>query len=215
MKGGGANRTRLGGVSASSTGGKAAPPRCSWATTDLAIRYHDEEWGVPVYDDRTLFEFLCLEGAQAGLSWETILRKRDAYRSAFAEFEPAKVARFTSKRIEQLLNDPGIVRNRAKIESTVGNARLFLAIQREFGSFARYAWGFVGDAPIDGRRRKGGPIPATTPESEALSKDLRTRGFRFVGPTIAYAFMQAVGMVNDHVLTCAWHDKVIRAQRRR
>lgn len=169
---------------------------------------------MPVDDDRTLFEFLCLEGAQAGLSWDTILRKRDSYRRAFAEFEPAKVARFTSKRVERLLNDPGIVRNRAKVESTVGNARAFLALAHEFGSFARYVWRFVGDAPIDGRRRKGGPIPATSPESEALSKDLRARGFRFVGPTIMYAYMQAVGMVNDHLVTCAWHDKVLRTPHR-
>ena len=185
-----------------------APVRCSWATNDAEVRYHDEEWGVPVHDDQTLFEFICLEGAQAGLSWDTILRKRDAYRRAFADFDPAKVARFTPKRVERLMNDPGIVRNRAKIESSVSNARAFLALQREFGSFARYVWRFVGDAPIDSRRRKGGPIPATSSESEALSKDLRARGFRFVGPTIMYAFMQAVGMVNDHTTNCFRYNQV-------
>jgi len=176
--------------------------RCSWATTPLSIAYHDNEWGVPVHDDRTFFEFLTLEGAQAGLSWETILQKRERYRAVFAGFDPVKVARFTPARIERLLDDPGIVRNRLKVESTVSNARAFLRVQREFGSFDKYVWTFVGGAPIDRPRRKLSDIPAFTPQAEALSKDLQRRGFRFVGPTICYAFMQAVGMVNDHAATC-------------
>ncbi len=178
--------------------------RCSWATSDLSVPYHDEEWGVPVHDDRRLFEFVTLEGAQAGLSWETILRKRARYREVFFDFDPARVARITKARVENLLLDPGIIRNRAKVESTVSNAKAFLAVQREFGSFDTYLWRFVGGQPLDGRRR-GADIPAETLESKALSKDLRARGFRFVGPTICYAFMQAVGMVNDHVLDCDWH----------
>jgi DNA-3-methyladenine glycosylase I len=165
---------------------------------------------VPVHDDRVLFEFLILEGAQAGLSWETILRKRANYNKAFAGFDPACVARFTSARKKKLMGDPGIVRNRLKIEATVANARAFLAVQREFGSFDAYVWRFVDGAPIDGRRRRFAAVPAATTRAEALSKDLRTRGFRFVGPTICYAFMQAVGMVNDHLLDCAWHDRVER-----
>lgn len=171
------------------------------------VRYHDEEWGVPAHGDRTLFEFLTLEGAQAGLSWETILRKRARYQKAFAGFDPARVARFTAARIKKLMGDPGIVRNRLKIESTVANARAFLAAQREFGSFDAYVWRFVDGAPIDGKRRRISEVPASTKRAEALSKDLRKRGFRFVGPTICYAFMQAVGMVNDHLLDCAWHDR--------
>lgn len=166
------------------------------------IPYHDEEWGVPTHDDMRLFEFLTLEGAQAGLSWETILRKRDRYREVFAEFDPTKVARFTPARIEKLMGDAGIVRNRAKIESTVGNARAFLRVQKEFGSFGAFAWSFVSDNPIDAHRRSSGDVPALTPEAEALSKALRERGFKFVGPTICYAFMQAVGMVNDHLVDC-------------
>lgn len=177
------------------------------------IRYHDEEWGVPAHDDRTLFEFLTLEGAQAGLSWETILRKRANYRKAFAGFEPGRVARFTPARIKKLMRDPGIVRNRLKIESTVANARAFLATQREFGSFDAYVWGFVDGAPIDGKRRRISEVPASTKRAEALSKDLRKRGFRFVGPTICYAFMQGVGIVNDHLLDCAWHDRAKAAGR--
>jgi DNA-3-methyladenine glycosylase I len=175
--------------------------RCSWARTPLSIAYHDNEWGVPVHDDRVFFEFITLEGAQAGLSWETILNKRDAYRTAFAEFDPTKVARFTPARIEKLLLNPGIVRNRLKVESTVSNARAFLDVQREFGSFDAYVWRFVGGRPMVNRRR-GRDVPARTAESDALSKDLLKRGFRFVGSTICYAFMQAVGMVDDHAVDC-------------
>jgi DNA-3-methyladenine glycosylase I len=176
--------------------------RCAWARTPLSIAYHDNEWGVPAHDDRVLFEFVTLEGAQAGLSWETILNKRDAYREAFAGFDPAKVARFTPARVERLLQNPGIVRNRLKIEGTVRNARAFLAIQREFGSFDRYVWTFVGNAPRVNRWRTMKDIPSRTAESDALSRDLKTRGFTFVGSTICYAFMQAVGMVDDHTLDC-------------
>jgi DNA-3-methyladenine glycosylase I len=175
--------------------------RCSWPSTELDIAYHDKEWGVPVHDDRVLFEFLVLEGAQAGLSWSTILRKRENYRRAFAGFDPKKVARFTTKQMKQLMKDEGIVRNRLKIESTVSNARAFLAVQEEFGSFDRYVWQFVGGKPLR-NSRKGKDVPARTPESDALSKDLQRRGFRFVGTTICYAYMQAVGMVNDHLTTC-------------
>jgi DNA-3-methyladenine glycosylase I len=166
------------------------------------VRYHDEEWGVPVRDDGVLFEFLILEGAQAGLSWSTILKKRGGYRRAFAGFDAARVARFSPARVERLLADAAIVRHRAKIESTVGNARAFLAVQREHGSFAAYAWGFVGGQPRQNAWRSFGDVPAQTEESKALSRDLLTRGFRFVGPTICYAFMQAVGMVNDHTVDC-------------
>ena len=178
--------------------------RCRWAegvSLDY-IRYHDEEWGVPVRDDRTQFEFLILEGAQAGLSWSTILNKRDGYRKAFAEFDPEKVARFTKKRVEKLLQDPSIVRNRLKVESAVTNAKAFLAVQEEFGSFCDYIWGFVDGSPIQNRFRKDSDIPATSPESDALSKDLKKRGFKFVGSTIVYAHMQATGLVNDHVTGC-------------
>jgi len=176
--------------------------RCDWARTPLGIAYHDREWGVPVHDDRRLFEFLILEGAQAGLSWETILRKRDGYRAAFALFDPARVARFTPARVERLLRNPGIVRNRLKIESAVSNARAFLAVQDEFGSFDRYVWRFVDGRPKRTAWRALGDIPARTPESDALSRDLRQRGFRFVGSTICYAFMQAVGLVDDHLTGC-------------
>jgi DNA-3-methyladenine glycosylase I len=176
--------------------------RCAWAQTPLSIAYHDEEWGVPVHDDVVLFEFITLEGAQAGLSWETILRKRDAYRDAFAGFDPAKVARFTPARVEKLMQDPGIVRNRLKIESTISNASAFLAVQREFGSFDEYVWRFVGGTPIVNRRRSMTEVPVKTPASDALSKDLLKRGFRFVGSTICYAFMQAVGLVDDHTDDC-------------
>ncbi|MCC7387525.1 MAG: DNA-3-methyladenine glycosylase I [Phycisphaerales bacterium] len=183
--------------------------RCEWAKSELAVRYHDEEWGRPVHDDRVLFEFLILEGAQAGLSWETILKKRERYREVFAGFDPAKVARFSAARVEKLLLDPGIVRNRLKVESAVRNAREFLAVQREFGSFDAYVWRFVdptgeGKARVNGWRTMG-EVPARTAESDAMSKALKKRGFRFVGSTICYAFMQAVGMVNDHVVTCARH----------
>ena len=177
--------------------------RCHWATTELSIPYHDNEWGRPSHDDRTLFEFLTLEGAQAGLSWETILRKRERYREVFAGFDPAKVARFTPARVEKLMADPGIIRNRLKIESTISNARAFLKVRREFGSFDAYVWGFVNGRPIVNRLRDRSAVPATTPISDALSKDLKQRGFRFVGSTICYAFMQAIGMVNDHVVGCA------------
>ncbi len=176
--------------------------RCAWAASALAIVYHDREWGVPVHDDRVLFEFITLEGAQAGLSWETILRKRDAYRAAFAGFDPAKVARFTAARRARLMRDEGIVRNRLKIDSTVTNAAAFLAVQREFGSFDRFLWGFADGWPRDNRVRPGTRLPARTPESDALSKELKRRGFRFVGTTICYAFMQAVGIVNDHAIDC-------------
>jgi len=177
--------------------------RCGWCGTDpLYVGYHDEEWGVPVRDDRTLFEFLVLEGAQAGLSWITILRKRDAYREAFAGFDPARVARFAPRKVEQLLRNPGIVRNRLKIESAVKNARAFLRVQDEVGSFAAYQWRFVDGRPRLNRRRTLKDIPARTEDSDAFSADLKKRGFGFVGSTIVYAHMQAVGMVNDHVVGC-------------
>jgi DNA-3-methyladenine glycosylase I len=179
--------------------------RCEWARTPLSIAYHDAEWGVPTHDDIVLFEFITLEGAQAGLSWETILRKRDAYRDAFAGFDPVKVARFTPDRVERLLQNPGIVRNRLKVESTVRNAKAFLTVQREFGSFDAYVWGFVGGSPRVNRPSSLKEIPPRTPESDALSRDLSKRGFKFVGSTICYAFMQAVGMVNDHVADCFSH----------
>ena len=177
--------------------------RCPWAGTDpLYVAYHDREWGRPVRDDRVLFEFLVLEGAQAGLAWITILRKREGYRKAFAGFDPRKVARFTPAQARALMKDPGIVRNRLKIASAISNAKAFLAVQKEFGSFARYAWGFVGGAPVVNRRRSIRDIPPRTEASDALSKDLKKRGFKFVGTTILYAFMQAVGMVNDHTMDC-------------
>jgi DNA-3-methyladenine glycosylase I len=176
--------------------------RCAWARNPLAIAYHDREWGVPVRNDRKLFELLILEGAQAGLSWDTILRKRAAYRKAYAGFDPKKVARFDARKKRALMADAGIVRNRLKIEASVANAKAFLKVQREYGSFARYCWGFVGDRPVVGRRRSLRDIPARTALSDALSKDLKERGFRFVGTTIVYAFMQATGMVNDHTMDC-------------
>jgi DNA-3-methyladenine glycosylase I len=176
--------------------------RCSWPRLELDIRYHDEEWGVPEHDDRALFELLTLEGAQAGLSWSTILRKREAYREAFAGFDVARVARFTPARIEKLLTNPGIVRNRLKVESTVTNARAFQRVVADEGSFDRYLWRFVDGRPLQAHRRRHGEIPATTPQSDALSADLKKRGFRFVGSTICYAFMQATGMVNDHTTDC-------------
>jgi len=176
--------------------------RCAWATTPLGIAYHDAEWGVPVHDDRVLFEFVTLEGAQAGLSWETILQKRDAYRLAFAGFDPRRVARFTSVHRRKLMGNAGIVRNRLKIESTVTNASAFLAVQREFGAFDTFLWDFVGGAPLVNRRRSTQRLPPRTGLSDALSKELKRRGFRFVGSTICYAFMQAVGVVNDHATDC-------------
>lgn len=177
--------------------------RCTWAGEDPTyVGYHDSEWGVPVYDDRTLFEFLVLEGAQAGLSWITILRKRDAYRKAFAGFDPEKVARFNAKKVEALMQDAGIVRNRLKIESAVRNARAFLAVQDELGSFSAYQWAFVDGKPLQNRYVSMKQVPARTAISDAFSKDLKKRGFNFVGSTIMYAHMQAVGMVNDHIDAC-------------
>src|SRR5258708_16072976 len=176
--------------------------RCSWPTSDLDIAYHDKEGGVPVHDEQTFFKFLTLEGAQAGLSWSIIRRHRAPHRRAFAGFDPRKVARFTARKVARLLQDPGIVRNRLKIASTVSNARAFLAVQREFGSFDAYVWRFVGGKPQQHKVRSLRPLPAPRPESDALSKDLQRRGFRFVGSTICYAFMQAVGLVNDHLITC-------------
>ncbi|MDQ6930445.1 MAG: DNA-3-methyladenine glycosylase I [Candidatus Eremiobacteraeota bacterium] len=176
--------------------------RCAWARTAASITYHDDEWGVPVHDDARFFEFLTLEGAQAGLSWETVLRKRERYREVFHDFDPQKIARITPAQVEKLLMDPGIIRNRAKVESTVSNARAFLAIQSDFGSFDAYVWRFVGGAPRINDWRMSGELPAESAESIALSKDLRARGLRFVGPTIMYAFMQATGLVNDHARTC-------------
>jgi DNA-3-methyladenine glycosylase I len=192
--------------------------RCSWATTPLLISYHDEEWGVPVHDDTRLFEFLVLEGAQAGLSWETILRKRDNYRAAFDNFDPAKVARYNQRKIDALLNDAGIIRNNLKINSAVTNAKAFLQVRGEFGSFDEYVWRFVKGKPL--RRKPGQPIAARTEISDALSKDLINRGFKFVGSTICYSFMQAVGMVNDHDSKCFRYREVekgfpAKAQRRK
>jgi DNA-3-methyladenine glycosylase I len=187
--------------------------RCFGGDSALYQRYHDEEWGVPVHDDRTLFEFLILEGAQAGLSWSTILNKRENYRRAFEDFDPERVARITPKRVEKLLLDPGIVRNRLKVLGAVKNARAFLGVQEERGSFDAYVWDFVNGAPIQGRWKTLRDIPATTPESDALSKDLRRRGFTFVGSTIMYAFMQATGMVNDHARDCFRRPQVSRLAR--
>ncbi len=183
-----------------------SPTRCPWCENStlgkLYLDYHDNEWGVPVHDDRTLFEFLILEGAQAGLSWSTILAKRENYRRAFAGFDPVKVARFTDRKLDTLLLDPGIVRNRLKVNSTVINAHAFLAVQREFGSFDAYIWTFVGGPPKQHRWTAMSGVPAKTVESDAMSKELKARGFKFVGSTICYAFMQATGMVNDHLSTC-------------
>ena len=190
--------------------------RCAWSLgSEIYIRYHDREWGVPIHDDRTQFEFLLLEGAQAGLSWSTILHKREAYRAAFAGFDATKVARFGASRIEALLNDPGIVRNRLKVESAVNNARRFLAVQEEFSTFDAYIWRFVDGAPIQNRRRTLKRVPATTKESDALSKDLKQRGFKFVGSTIVYSHMQATGMVNDHLVSCFRHAECARLATKR
>jgi DNA-3-methyladenine glycosylase I len=188
--------------------------RCGWARNDLAIRYHDEEWGVPVHDDRRWFEFITLEGAQAGLSWETILRKRDAYRSAFKEFDPVRVAKFGDREVTRLLEDVGIVRNRLKINSTIGNARAFLAVQKEFGTFDDYIWRFVGGRSRINKWRALKQLPARTDESDAMSKDLIGRGFKFVGSTICYAMMQATGMVNDHLVDCERYKVLTRATKR-
>ncbi|HSE17507.1 MAG TPA: DNA-3-methyladenine glycosylase I [Pyrinomonadaceae bacterium] len=189
------------------------PSRCFWAKTPLSIAYHDEEWGVPLHDDNRLFEFLILEGAQAGLSWETILRKRDNYRAAFDRFNPAKVAKYEQRKIEKLLNNDGIIRNRLKINSAVTNAIAFLEVQREFGSFDEYVWRFVNGKPL--KRKPGEPIAARTEISDALSKDLSKRGFKFVGSTICYSFMQAVGMVNDHDASCFRYRQISHAKAQR
>lgn len=185
--------------------------RCEWSTSDpLYIEYHDKEWGVPLHDDRQIFEFLCLEGAQAGLSWITILKKRDHYRKAFDRFDPQKVAQYDQKRIANLLQNPGIVRNRLKVNAFVTNARAFLAVQEEFGTFDKYVWRFVGGKPRQNRWKTIRQIPSNTPESDAMSKDLKQRGFTFVGSTICYAHMQATGMVNDHVVDCHRYKTVAR-----
>jgi DNA-3-methyladenine glycosylase I len=183
------------------------PKRCDWARTDLSIAYHDREWGVPLHNDRKLFEFLILEGAQAGLSWETILRKRDGYRTAFSGFDPARVAKYDERKVEQLLENANIVRNRLKIRSAIRNANAFLAVRKEFGSFDSYVWRFVDGTPR--RRKRGQVVPSFTLESETMSKDLRQRGFKFVGATICYAFMQAVGMVNDHDSDCFRYREIV------
>jgi DNA-3-methyladenine glycosylase I len=176
--------------------------RCAWAKSDLMIAYHDTEWGVPQHDDRVLFEFLILEGAQAGLSWETILKKRENYRRAFDKFDPQKIARYDARKVARLLADEGIIRNKLKIASTIANAKAFLTVQKEFGSFDAYLWRFVGDKPKLNAFKTQAQVPARTPESDALSKDLKQRGFNFVGSTICYAMMQATGLVNDHLTTC-------------
>lgn len=184
--------------------------RCAWPTKELDIIYHDTEWGVPVHDDRKLFEFLILEGAQAGLSWSTILNKRENYRRAFDNFDAEKISRYNARKVKSLLADAGIVRNRLKIAATIQNAKAFLAVRQEFGSLDNYLWSFVGGYPIQNRRKSMNEIPARAPESDAMSKDLLKRGFKFVGPTICYAFMQAVGMVNDHTVDCFRHSQVQR-----
>ena len=190
------------------TGISAPITRCPWATTALGIQYHDREWGVPQHDDRVLFEFLVLEGAQAGLSWSTILEKRDNYRRAFDRFDPRKIARYDARKIQRLLSDPGIVRNRLKLAAAIQNAKAFLMVQKEFGTFDAYIWRFVRGRPIRNAWKTLRDIPARTPASDAMSKDLLNRGFKFVGPTICYAFMQAVGMVNDHLVSCFRYSKV-------
>jgi DNA-3-methyladenine glycosylase I len=182
--------------------------RCPWAKSDLYVRYHDTEWGVPVHDDRLLFEFLILEGAQAGLSWETILKKRANYRAAFDRFDPAVVAKYGQTHRTKLLADAGIVRNRLKIDAAIQNAKMVLAVQKEFGSLDQYLWGFVNHCPKQNVWRSIKQVPASTPESDSMSKDLKRRGFKFVGSTICYAFMQAVGMVNDHLVECFRHDEL-------
>ncbi len=193
---------------------KVAAMRCPWARNELAIRYHDEEWGVPVHDDRLWFEFITLEGAQAGLSWDTILRKREAYRSAFKGFEPGRVAKFGDRDVARLLADEGIVRNRLKINSTIGNAKVFLAVQKEFGSFDEYVWRFVGGRPRINKWQALKQVPARTVESDAMSKEMIGRGFKFVGSTICYAMMQATGMVNDHLVDCARYKAVTRSAKK-
>lgn len=186
--------------------------RCPWATLPLSIAYHDHEWGVPLHDDRALFELLILEGAQAGLSWNTILAKRENYRRVFDQFDAAKIARYDARKVATLLTDAGIVRNRLKIAATIQNAKAFLAVRKEFGSFDRYIWQFVGGRPLVNRRRRSADVPARSPESDAMSKDLLARGFKFVGTTICYAYMQATGMVNDHLVTCPRHRACAQLQ---
>jgi DNA-3-methyladenine glycosylase I len=186
--------------------------RCAWPTTELNIAYHDNEWGVPVHDDRKLFEFLILEGTQAGLNWSTILKKRENYRRAFDNFDARKIARYGERKIKSLLTDAGIVRNRFKVAAAVQNAKAFLAVQKEFDSFDKYIWSFVGGKPIQNRRKSLKEIPSRTPESDAMSKDLLKCGFKFVGSTICHAFMQAVGMVNDHTVDCFRHSQIQRSQ---
>jgi DNA-3-methyladenine glycosylase I len=191
---------------------KAQPKRCAWAqgSEPRMLKYHDIEWGVPVHSDRKLFEFLILEGAQAGLSWQTILNRRSNYRKAFDNFNTKKIAKYTSRDVKRLLNDTGIIRNRLKVEATIDNAKRFLEVKKQFGSFDKYIWQFVGGKPIKNRFRKLSELPAQTKESEAMSRDLKKRGFRFVGPTICYAFMQAVGMVNDHTTDCFRYKEINR-----
>jgi DNA-3-methyladenine glycosylase I len=189
-------------------------PRCPWATAEPNITYHDEEWGVPVHDDRLLFEFLILEGAQAGLSWTTILNKRENYRKAFDGFRPEKIARYGARDMKRLLGDAGIVRNRLKIAAAIENAKMFLVVRKEFGTFDVYLWSFVGGKPVQNRWRRMADVPARTAESDAMSRDLQRRGFKFVGSTICYALMQATGMVNDHLVTCLRHAE-LRGKRRR
>ncbi len=191
--------------------------RCPWVDVEdpLSVAYHDKEWGVPVHDDRLWFEFMVLEGVQAGLSWMTVLRKRENYRRTFDNFVPEKVARYDSKKVDRLLTDPGIVRNRRKTEAAVNNAKQFLKVQEEHGSFDSYIWSFVDGKPIDERRKRVADIPVTTDEAREMSADLIDRGFKFVGPTICYAYMQAAGMVNDHLVGCFRHDEVGRLERRR
>jgi len=190
-------------------------PRCAWATTEPAITYHDEEWGVPIHDDRVLFEFLILEGAQAGLSWNTILKKRENYRKALDGFRPDKIARYGKRDVQRLLRNDGIVRNRLKIAATIENAKRFLEVQREFGSFDAYLWSFVGGTPIQNRRHTLAQVPARTAESDSMSGDLLRRGFKFFGSTICYAFMQATGMVNDHLVSCPRHAELSGSRRRK
>ena len=194
---------------------KSALIRCSWPSDELSIRYHDAEWGAPTHDDATLFEFLILEGAQAGLSWDTILKKRENYRAAFDNFDPKKIARYDRRKIQSLMNDAGIIRNHLKIASAAQNAKAFLNVQSEFGSFDAYIWQFTGGTPIVNAWHSAKQVPASTPESDAMSKDLKKRGFSFVGTTICYAFMQAVGMVNDHLTSCFRYSQVLSRKRRR
>ena len=190
----------------------AQKTRCPWPKSDLDIQYHDEEWGVPLHDDRMLFELLILEGAQAGLSWSTILNKRENYRRAFDKFDAKKIARYDSRKVKELMSDAGIVRNRLKVAAAIQNAKSFLAVQKEFGSFDAYLWQFVGGKPSAGGRKSFNDVPAKTREAEAMSKDLLRRGFKFVGPTICYAFMQAVGMVNDHLTSCFRYAEINRSK---